>query len=89
MLDEEKQMRNFRVRLESGEVVPDEAAARLTVLSALKAVKQWHEKHKGNTTPSPEAVAVHAAVNRLTESPIVELKRQAEETRKAISNIAS
>jgi hypothetical protein len=84
MLDEQQQMRNFRVRLETGKVVPDEAAARLTVISALKAVKQWHEKQSGQVTLGAEQVAVHEAVERLVASPIVEVKKQAEEARTAI-----
>lgn len=84
MLDEQQQMRNFRVKLDSGKVVPDEAAARLTVISALKAVKQWHEKQTATITPAAEMAAVYDAVERLVSSPIVEVKKQAEEARTAI-----
>jgi hypothetical protein len=84
MLDEDQQMRNFRVRLETGQVVPDEAAARLTVINGLKAVKAWHEKRKNETAVSTDLQRVHAAVARLTGRPIVELKKLAEETQAAL-----
>src|SRR5262245_4990473 len=74
MLNEDQQMRNFRVRLDSGQIVADEAAARLTVMNALKAVKQWHEKQTKQVAISADLARVQAAVERLTTSPIVELK---------------
>ena len=42
MLDEQQQMRNFTTRLSDGREVPDETAARLTVIGALKAVQSLH-----------------------------------------------
>jgi hypothetical protein len=85
MLDEDQQMRNFRIRLASGKIVPDEAAARLTMINALKAIKQWHEKQPlGKMSPSAEQTRVYAVVDQLAQSPVVELKKQAEETREAI-----
>jgi hypothetical protein len=82
MLDEDRQMRNFRVQLESGSAVPDEAAARLTMVAALKAIGQWHKKQaNGNKAKAPELVEVYAAVDKLASSPIMEVKMQAENTR--------
>jgi len=85
MLDENQQMRNFRVRLESGVIVPDEAAARLTMISALKAIRQWHAKQTGPMESSRDYAVVAVAVDRLTESPVAEMKKQAEETRRVFS----
>ncbi|MFO0966705.1 MAG: hypothetical protein U0793_14120 [Gemmataceae bacterium] len=88
MLDERQQMLNFRVRLDDGRIVPDEAAARLTVLNALRSVKQWYEKQSAPGTPDAEQAKVNAAIARLAESAVVELKKQAEETREAIKKKA-
>ncbi len=87
MLDLKHQMRNNRVRLPDGRDVYDEASARATTLSALRAVAAWHEKRredKKRDTPA-ELAAVHAAVDRLTQSPFVEVKVQAEKARVAFS----
>jgi hypothetical protein len=70
MLDEDQQMRNFRVRLADGKDVADEYAARRTVLAALKAFDDW-QQHKdavqavGN---APELQRVQAAIDKLTHS---------------------
>ncbi len=85
MLDEDRQMRNFRVQLQDGSAVPDEAAARLTVIAALKVIGQWHVKAGGNKEKTPELVQVYAAVDKLTSSPVVEVKVQAEKTRQTFS----
>ena len=82
MLDEDRQMRNFRAQLQDGSAVPDEAAARLTVVTALKAIGQWHKKQaNGNKEKSPELAHVYAAVDKLASSPIMEVKMQAENTK--------
>jgi hypothetical protein len=47
MLDEGQQLRNFRVQLSNGRDVPDETAARLTVIAALRAVQELHRKQPG------------------------------------------
>jgi hypothetical protein len=44
MLDENKQLKNFRVKVKAGQDVPDENSARKTILNALKAITAWHEK---------------------------------------------
>src|SRR5438874_1630645 len=44
MLDEEQQLRNFTTLLSDGREVPDETAARLTVIGALKAVQTLHRR---------------------------------------------
>lgn len=83
MLDEKRQMRNFRARLDDGRDVPDEAKARETVLSALRAVADWHLKQKeaAPAAVSDDRATVYALVTELTASPIVQLKVEAEKTR--------
>jgi hypothetical protein len=84
MLDEKRQMCNFRVHLEDGRTVPDEAKARETVRLALRALADWHSKQK-NAQPTgainPERAAVYAMVDQLTSSAIAQLKIEAEKTR--------
>jgi hypothetical protein len=82
MLDENRQMRNFRVQLQDGKEVPDEAAARLTLLSALRALTDWHKKQTEKREVTRDQARVYAAVDRLYESPILEIKTQADRTRK-------
>jgi hypothetical protein len=84
MLDEDRQMKNFRANLQDGREVPDETAARQTVLSALKAVLEWH-KHKEAVQavgPSdPGLQRVYAAIDKLTHSPNLVVKTEAENAR--------
>ena len=83
MLDENRQMHNFREQLPNGQVVPDEAAARLTVVSALRAIGEWHKKQENKAKDvSPELLQVYAAVDKLAASPVMEIKTQVENTRK-------
>jgi hypothetical protein len=82
MLDENRQMHNFREQLPNGQVVPDEAAARMTMVSALRAIGEWHKKQaSGSKVVSPELSQVYVAVDKLAGSPIMEIKTQAENTR--------
>lgn len=83
MLDEKRQMRNFRAQLQDGKVVPDEASARLTMLSALRAASEWHKKQTGvKKDASAQLSEVYAVVDKLASHPIMEIKTQAENTRK-------
>jgi hypothetical protein len=72
MLDEDRQMRNRRTRLQDGREVPNEAAARGIVLVALKVFAEWH-KHanavKAAGPDNPGLKRVYAAVEKLTHSP--------------------
>jgi hypothetical protein len=83
MLDENQQMRNYRVRHPDGHDVYDEAAARSNMISALKALTAWHEKQPtaARSALPPELREIYAQVDRLTESPFPELKLQAEKAR--------
>lgn len=87
-LDEARQFRNFRVRLKDGRTVPDEAAARHIMLSGLQAVAQWHQKQEGKKIDvTPDLARVHAAVDKLAASPIVEMRKQAEATQAVIAKV--
>ncbi len=82
MLDETRQMHNFSVQLQDGNKVPDEAAARLTILNALRAIAEWHKKQAGRREVSPGLREVYAAVDQLANNQVMEIKTQAENTRK-------
>jgi hypothetical protein len=89
MLDEKRQMRNFRVSLENGRTVPDEAKARETVLMALRALADWNAKQKelGRTAgKSLDRDAVQVQVEQLATSPVMQIKLQAEKTRVAAAS---
>jgi hypothetical protein len=84
MLDEDRQKRNFRMKSPDGRDVPELAEARLTVVSALKALAEWHDKQ---TVKSAETVpaglkAIYPVVDKLCESDTKEIREQAEKTRK-------
>jgi hypothetical protein len=70
MLDEDQQMRNFRVLLSEGKMVTDERAARQTIIDTLQAFDQW-QKHKDAVAAlrdNPELQRLHAAIDKLTRS---------------------
>lgn len=80
MLDENRQMCNYRVTLQDGKVAADETAARQNVLIALRALAQWHKKHDKKQVTS-DLDRVYSAVDGLAGSSILEIKAQAEKTR--------
>jgi hypothetical protein len=88
MLDESRQMRNFRDPLDGGGSVPDEANARRTILSTLKALAEWWQKlpaaERTRAAQGPDMQAVRREVDRLAESPNWVVKSEAERTRKAL-----
>jgi hypothetical protein len=84
MLDEDRQMKNFRARLQDGREVPDEAAARRTVLNALKAFAEWHKHPQAVQAVGPSDPGlrrVYAAIDNLTHSPNLVVRTEAENTR--------
>jgi hypothetical protein len=89
MLDEPKQMRNFRAPLEAGGSVPDEVAARLTILSTLKALAEWWHKlpadDRARTANEPDMRAVRQEVDQLAQSVNKVVKSEAERTRLALA----
>jgi hypothetical protein len=83
MLNERQQLTNNRVRLDDGQEVYDEAAARKIMVNALRALAVWHEKQSAaheHEVPR-ELRAIYGVVDKLTESPLVELKEQAQKAR--------
>lgn len=82
MLDEARQMRNFRTRLPDGRHVTDEAAARRTVLGALRALRDWHRHAGAVKAADPNQLAsLYQSVSRLAESSNRVIRAEAEETR--------
>jgi len=81
MLDESQQMRNARTRLPDGASVIDEAVARAYMIAALKALAAWHEKQGAKREAPTELREIYPLVDKLAESPIAELKTQAEKAR--------
>jgi hypothetical protein len=90
MLDEPRQMRNFRAPLDGGGSVPDEVAARRTILSTLKALAEWWQKlpadDRGRVAGEPAWREVRQEVDRLAGSPNLVVKSEAERTRKALGD---
>jgi hypothetical protein len=81
MLDEQRQLRNLRLRLEDGRLVTQEMIARQYIILYLKDLATWHKEQRAPVAPSVELREVYAAVNKLAESPTHELRVQAEKTR--------
>ncbi len=82
MLDEKLQMHNHRVRLADGRDVYDESAARATMMTALRALADWHDKRADKKAPVPAEVReIYNLVDKLTQSRFGELTIQAEKTR--------
>jgi hypothetical protein len=69
MLDENKQLKNFRIKVKHGKDIPDETGARKTILNALKAVTEWQTK-QGKSSPlsDPNWKRVYAAITGLAEN---------------------
>lgn len=85
MLDEKQQLKNFPVKLSDGKTVSDEAAARATVITALKALGEWHKKSPASPAPAG-FLALRDRVEALSKSTYPELKAQAESLRTAFAN---
>jgi hypothetical protein len=87
MLDENLQMHNFQLKLADGKQVPDEAAARRTVMNALIALGEWNKvQHcrRWRDRDLPQWRQVAAAIDRLTHGTNIALKEEAEKTRKEL-----
>jgi hypothetical protein len=81
MLDEQQQMRNFTTRLGDGREVPDETAARLTVIGALKAVQTLHRANH-----SLDLSALGEPIARLNQSGNAAVRTEAEKTRLTLAD---
>lgn len=87
MLDEKQQLKNCEFQHPDGRTIPDESLARSFVITALKAVSEWQRKQTeaGKKTDANEALPeIRTQVELLAQSPIPELKVQAEKTRQAL-----
>lgn len=81
MLDESQQLRNFSTQLASGREVPDETAARLTVIGALKAVQSLHRKNpKIDLSPLADPLA------KLAQSASAPVRTEASATQLTLAN---
>ena len=76
MLDEEQQLRNFRVKNKDGSEVSDEPAARMTVISALQAIDELH-----NRRPDMDLSGLKPAIEKLTSSSNVAVRTEATRTK--------
>jgi hypothetical protein len=76
MLDEPQQMSNFTTKKSDGREVPDETAARLTVIGALKAVQALFQKQ-----PSFDFSSLAEPLARLEKSANVPVSAEAKATR--------
>lgn len=79
MLDEDQQMRNFRVPADNGQARVDETAARMTVIGALKAIALFKEKQ-----PKSDLTALKPAVEKLSKNGNPALAREARRTLEAL-----
>jgi len=75
MLDEDQQLRNFRVQLRDGREVPDEFAARTTVIGALRAVQELHRRQ-----PAMDLSDLKGPIEKLTHSPAAPVSTEAKQT---------
>ena len=80
MLDEEQQLRNFRAQLRDGREVPDESAARVTVISALRAVTELHRKQ-----PGMDLKDLNEPIAKLAASDNTLLSKEAKQTQLALA----
>jgi hypothetical protein len=81
MLDEAQQLRNFSTQLANGREVPDETAARLTVIGALKAVQALHRKN-----PKIDLSPLAAPIAKLAQSPSAPVRTEAAATQLTLAN---
>jgi hypothetical protein len=72
MLDEDQQLQNYTPRTGEGRGVPDETAARTTVISGLQAVQELHRKQ-----PQLDLSGLKQPIDKLTHSPNATVSVQA------------
>jgi hypothetical protein len=80
MLDEEQQLRNFTRKRPDGQAVPDETAARTTVIGALRAVAELHRQR-----PALDLSGLNEPIERLTRSANVPVRTRAAQTQLILS----
>jgi hypothetical protein len=89
MLDEDRQMKNFRIQLKDGRDVPNEGEARMAVLSALKAVHDWHKHSKAVEAAGRDSAALQAlyqGIDKLMQSPNRVVSTEAKKVRLALGS---
>jgi hypothetical protein len=88
MLDEPKQLKNFRAKLKDDKNVPDENGARSAILTTLKAIVAWHEKldvRRAYQSRQEDLRKVYAAIERLAaKSPSIVVRQEAQRTLRSI-----
>jgi hypothetical protein len=75
MLDEQAQLQNFRTKRKNGQDTPDEAAARNTVLTALKAVAELHRRR-----PDRDLSPLYPTLDALAANGNAALRMEADRT---------
>lgn len=79
MLDEEKQLQHFRLKLKDGRDVPDQGEARTTVEAGLKAIAQLHRKR-----PDIDLSRLRPAIDKVAQSNNEVLRQEAKKTQAAL-----
>jgi hypothetical protein len=79
MLDEDQQLRNYTPKTSDGRAGPDETAARTTVLSALQAVQELHQKR-----PRLDLTGLREPIDKLTRSPNATVSVRARQAQQAL-----
>ena len=80
MLDEEQQLRNFRVTLKSGQEVTNAQAARMAILGTISSVRDFHEKK-----PTADLKPIGPAIDKLTKSQIPVIAKEARALAESLS----
>src|SRR5262245_3206461 len=80
MLDEEQQLRNFRRATADGKAVSGAGAAHLTVITALQAVNELHNKR-----PEMDLTVLKPALEKLTQSRNLAVSTEAKRTQQLLS----
>jgi hypothetical protein len=76
MLNEDQQLRNFRVKMQDGTEVPDDGAARMTVISALQAINELHSRR-----PDINLSELDPAIDKLVGSSNTAVRTEANRTK--------
>ena len=79
MLDEDQQLRNSRRKLKEGTEVADEAAARITVITALQAIDELHGKR-----PDMDLSGLDPAIEKLSHSGNLAVSTAAKKTQQLL-----
>jgi hypothetical protein len=79
MLDEGALRKNFRLKLADGREVPDESTVSLTVVTALKAISEFHRRN-----PDRDLSVLAGPLDTLARDSSIALRSEAERTRFAL-----